>query len=733
MVDPIAEAGALKVTPATRGPQRITANHGATFLVAGADGAISRDEDGWGLFHSDTRFISRYQIELDGVPLRPLSYSQPAHWRARWELMGAARGEVAPGEQPPATVTVTVDRTLGPGRMHEEITVRQWGGTRAHLLLTIALESDFADLFEVRTRRWQRRGPISTTWDYRRGLETVYRRDDFVRRHRIRFRPWVPGTGYANGALRFPIDVEAGKEWRLCLQHDLIDHAGARPALQPCPTDGQAATRLQSTRQRRWLARAPRLRCSDRRLTEAYWRSLQDFSSLRLHEFDLGADLWMPAAGLPWFAALFGRDSLLAAHQALMVDHRLALTTLRRLGELQATVEDPFRDAQPGKIPHELRRGEWARFGIVPHSPYYGTADATSLFLLLLGSLWRWHGDAAVLRPLEGVARRCLDWVDRYGDLDGDGLQEYRRQLETNYRNQGWRDAEDGILDELGDPPPLPIGTCEMQAYVFAGKRGCAGLFEAWGDAVTAARLKQEAEELRDRFRQAFRDPATGQLALALDGSKRRVMSATSNPGHCLWAGIVAEEDVGAVTNRLMQPDLCCGWGLRTLSSDHPAFDPHSYQRGSVWPHDTVIAADGMIRHGHLEEGWRLLDGVLAAAAAFEGFQLPELFSGLVRSEGDVPVPYPQANRPQAWASGSVFHAIRAILGLHPDLPSGRIYLNPRLPPWCPEISVAEIRLGSGRLAVEAHRRRDGSTEMAASLSGVGAEVIQADAPWLGE
>lgn len=732
MLDPIGDAAALKVTPATRGPHRVTANHGATFLVAGADGAIARDQEGSGLYHSDTRFVSRYQMELDGVPLRPLSYSQPAFWRARWELIGAARGEVAPGQQPPATVTVTVDRSLSPGRMHEVITVRQWGGTRAHLLLTIALESDFADLFEVRTQRWQRRA-ISTSWDYRRGLETAYRRDDFVRRHRIRFHPRVVGASYANGALRFPIDLEAGKEWRVCLQHDLIDHVGARPALIPCPGEDAASPGRESPRQRRWLARAPRLRSADRRLAEAYLRSLHDFSSLRLDEFDLGADLWMPAAGLPWFVALFGRDSLLAAHQALIVDYRLALATLRRLGELQAAELDPFRDAQPGKIPHELRRGEWARFGTVPHSPYYGTADATPLFLLLLGSLWRWVGDATALRSLEGTARRCLDWVDRFGDLDADGLQEYERQRPDNYRNQGWRDAEDGVLDERGHLPPLPLGTCEMQGYVFAAKLACSGLFEAWGDRPTATRLQAEAEALRRRFRDRFWDLEAGELALALDGSKRRVMTATSNPGHCLWTGIIPPGEADPVVRRLMAPDLFSGWGLRTLSSQHPAFDPHSYQRGSVWPHDTVIAADGMIRHGHAEASWQLLDGILAAAAAFDGFQLPELFSGLTRADGDVPVPYPHANRPQAWASGCIFHALRAILGLHPDLPAGRIYVHPRLPPWCPELSLQGIRVGQGHLSVSARRRRDGSIQITSRVSGVGAEVVESDPPWLGQ
>ncbi len=713
-----------KAVPVAKGPQLVTINCGQTFLVAGTGGEIGSGQLTTGLYHADTRFISGYRMELNGKPLEPISSSQLAFWRARWELIGSARRVDEGAADADGTVTVTLDRHLSQGRMHDDLTVHRWGRQPVELLLTIALESDFADLFEVRTRRWQRRTHLVTAWDSSQTLETSYRRGDFVRRHRVRFHPHVAGASYGNGALRFPIDLRERQAWRICLQHDLIDRLGARPVLVPCPgTAGPASDA--GARHRRWVRGSARLSAADPRLQRAYERSIQDFGSLRMFEFDLGPDLWVPAAGVPWFVALFGRDSLIAAQQALIVDPRIALATLTRLGELQAAAEDPFRDAEPGKILHELRRGEWAHFRVVPHSPYYGTADATSLYLMLLGESWRWGVDAATLRPLADVARRCLSWIDHHGDRDGDGIQEYAPLAPGNYRNQSWRDAEDGVLDEEGGLPALPLATCELQAYAYEAKLQMADLFAAWGERNLARQLRRQAKLLRQKIKDLFWDPERQLLAMAVDGAKQRILTASSNPGHCLWLGVLDENEARLAADRLMLTDLFCGWGLRTLSSAHPSFDPHSYQRGSVWPHDTVIAAAGLRRYGRVEQSWQLLDGILAAAAAFEGSQLPELFAGLERQALDVPVPYRQANVPQAWAAGSVFQAVRVLLGLHPDVPSGKLYIDPRLPTWCPELELHDVRLGPGRVSIKAHRGRDGRSQADVRFRGVHLEVVQ--------
>jgi glycogen debranching enzyme len=433
---------------------------------------------------------------------------------------------------------------------------------------------------------------------------------------------------------------------------------------------------------------------------------------------------------VPWFVALFGRDSLIASLQAAVAQPAFAEGTLQALARWQSDVDDGERDAEPGKILHELRVGEWAHFGLVPHRPYYGTADATPLYLLLLAEAYRSTGDAGALARFRPTAERCLEWIDRYGDRDGDGFQEWAPRSPMGYRNQCWRDAEDGILDEQGGFPQLPIGTCELQAYVYAAKARAAALFAAWGDDQRARQLTSEAAELRRRFLEIFWLDPPGELALALDGRKRPLRTVVSNPGHCLWMGILDPERGRRAGERLLEPDLFSGWGLRTLSDQHPAYDPHAYQRGSVWPHDTLIAAAGLRRYGLTEHAWRLLDGLLAAVTAFEYVQMPELFAGLPRVGPAAPVPYRHANVPQAWGAGAVPHGVRVLLGLEPDLPAGRLYVDPALPPWCPSLSLDQLTLGPHRLRLHAWRRPDGSSAVDVDVPSA-LEVVHGTPPWL--
>ena len=365
----------------------------------------------------------------------------------------------------------------------------------------------------------------------------------------------------------------------------------------------------------------------------------------------------------------------------------------------------------------------------MPHRPYYGTADATPLYLLLLAESYRWTGDAAALAPFREAAEGCLAWVDRYGDRDGDGFQEYQPRAPSGYRNQAWRDAHDGVLDETGAFPDLPIGTSEMQAYVYGAKKQVAPLFEAWGDGATAARLRSEAAELRRRFIDTFWLDDIGELAFLLDGAKRPVRTVVSNSGHCLWLGILDEERGRAAGRRLMQRDMFTGWGLRTLSDHHPSYDPHSYQRGSVWPHDSVIAAAGLRRYGMAEEAWTILDGLLGAVMCFEDVQMPELFAGLPKSEFAVPVPYRMANVPQAWAAGSVLQMVRILLGLEPDLPSRRIYLDPALPAWCSRLELRRLKLGRHEVRLVVERKPDGRHEVDCDADGL--EVVRGVAPFM--
>jgi glycogen debranching enzyme len=712
-----------------RGLGTVTINHGGTFLVASPDGSISSDGGGeQGLYADDTRFLSHHHLQLNGRPLESIAASRLSFRHARWTMVAHQLGSVA-GDVEDARVTVVLDRIISDRRLHEDLLVRSYAREPVSLLLSLDLAADFADLFEVRTRRWQRRSTLTMIWQAPAQLDTRYVREDFVRRCLLRATSHDPDVTYANGALRFPIDLRPGGEWRLCLQYDLTTALGTRPRVTACPLVSPVVDRAERLR-RRWHRTVARAHPADLRLLQAFDQAVEDFAALRLYDHDFSLDVWLPAAGVPWFVAVFGRDSIIASLQAMPVHPLFAIGTLQKLAQWQSDVDDPERDAEPGKICHEMRVGEWAHFRTIPHTPYYGTADATPLYLLLLAETYRWMGDPELLHRFRATAVRCLEWIDGHGDRDGDGFQEYAPRTAAGYRNHCWRDAEDGVLDEHGAFPPHPIGTCEMQGYVYAAKLAIADLFAAWDDRDLADRLRAEAGVLRRRFHEAYWDPERGELAFALDGDKRRVMTATSNPGHCLWSGIVDPALAGAVADRLMRADLFSGWGLRTLSTHHPAYDPHSYQRGSVWPHDTMLAAAGLRRYGRTEDAWALIEGLLSAASAFERAQLPELFAGLPRMPPDVPVPYERANVPQAWAAGAVFHAVRVLLGLEPDVPGGRVYIDPALPPWCPQLQLDNVRVGTWRLSVAAWRRADGSSEAHVEVEGGRLAVLPGRPPW---
>ena len=703
-------------------------NHGATFLVTDQQGNIPVSDAGdYGLYSADTRFISRHELRLNGKKPDSVASVRLSFRHARWHMI-ADRVAGPDGDMREARVAVTVDRLISMHQMHEDMALHTYSRAPVTVLLEIALESDFADLFEVRYRSWQRRADLNTWWIGPNSLESRYENRDFVRRCLVRAPAHAAGLTYANGALRIPVDLEPGKEWRLCLQYDLVTSDEDLPELAPqCPFEQGAQDPMSQARS--WQLSVSQVEPADIRLQFAYERAIEDFAALRLHEQESSFDRWMPAAGLPWYMALFGRDSLIASMQAMVAQPAVALGTLENLARWQSTIDDPERDAEPGKMPHELRVGEWAHFGIVPHRPYYGTADATPLYLLLLAENFRWGGDAAALAPFRSAAERCLEWIDRYGDRDGDGFQEYAPRTPKGYRNQGWRDAHDGVLDEAGAFPELPIATSELQAYVYGAKARIAPLFEAWGDKALAGRLRSEAAQLRRKFIDAFWLAEAGELAFLLDGKKKPVATVVSNSGHCLWMGILDAERGRAAGRRLMQPDMYTGWGLRVLSDRHPSYDPHSYQRGSVWPHDSVIAAAGLRRYGMSEEAWTILDGLLAAVMCFEDIQMPELFAGLPKGEFAVPVPYRMANVPQAWAAGAVLHMVRVLLGLEPDMPAGRIYLDPALPAWCSRLELRKLRIGRREVRITVQREANGRHSIDADAPGI--EIVRGRPPWL--
>jgi glycogen debranching enzyme len=450
-----------------------------------------------------------------------------------------------------------------------------------------------------------------------------------------------------------------------------------------------------------------KIRCSNEEFYRLYRQALEDMAALRLPIFGTDHKVFLPAAGLPWFLAPFGRDSLIVSLQNLLIYPDFARGSLDILGSLQAKAEDDYRDAEPGKIPHEIRYGELAYLKLIPHTPYYGTADATPLYLITLHAAWRATGDKTLLARHLETAENCLSWIDHYGDRDGDGFQEYQTKSPVGYENMGWKDSGDSVVYPDGSLVKGPKALCELQGYVYDAWRRMAEIFDELGKPDRAEELRRKAEVLFKRFNDAFWDEELGFYAFALDGEKRKVLTIASNPGHCLWSGIVPPERATKVVQRLMAPDMWSGWGIRTLSARNPSYNPFSYQNGSVWPHDNSLIALGFKRYGFSHEVGQIARDVSRAAGHFLFNRLPELYSGLQRGDADFPVQYLGANVPQAWAAGATFALLQAILGIALDAPRDRVFIDPALPAWLPDITLLDLRLGQHRFDLRFWRDGD--------------------------
>jgi glycogen debranching enzyme len=568
-----------------------------------------------------------------------------------------------------------------------------------HFQLEISLRCDFADIFEVKAGNIVRRGRIATTWSQsKQRLRTSYRNGDFVRAITI-----APGHGqaqatYSNGRLSFEISLDPAEAWHCCLLYTLED--GERLFRPPHQCADQHQKTHHAERLSDWLRSVLKIRCSNEEFYRLYRQALEDMAALRLPIIGTDHKVFLPAAGLPWFVAPFGRDSLIVSLQNTLIYPDFARGSLDIMGSLQAKTKDDYRDAEPGKIPHEIRYGELAHFKLIPHTPYYGTADATPLYLITLHAAWRATGDTELLERHLKTAEECLSWIDNYGDRDGDGFQEYQTRSPVGYENMGWKDSGDSVVYPDGSLVKGPKALCELQGYVYDAWLRMSDIFEELGKLRRAEELRAKAATLFKRFNEAFWDEELGFYVIALDGEKKKVLTVASNAGHCLWSGIVPSERAEKVVKRLMAPDMWSGWGIRTLSALHPAFNPYNYQTGSVWPHDNAIIALGFKRYGFGAEAARIARDISDAGGHFLLNQLPELYTTIDRDEKSFPVQYLGANVPQAWAAGSVFALLQAILGVVPDAPRGKLYLDPLLPKWLPDLTVFDLHVGRDRFDI---------------------------------
>lgn len=693
------------------GPAVITAHIDDEILICDPDASLSSDRQ-LGYFIADTRLVSGYRVKIGRVPPVLLNSSQIRPHSARFEFTNPPLLDDEGEAVPEHSLHLRIDRALGRG-LHEDYDLTNYSGRSIDVVLQVSIESDFADIFDVKDGRLQRRGIVESYWDAEElTLTNHFRHDGFIRS--IQFSAHTTGAppAYANGGMLFPLKLESGASWHACLLWKPVFEDMTTSTIDHC----HDLLGRSDAHQEGWIVDTTKFITSDPEITETVKQAVDDLVGLRMRshvvprflDFDrpeaerwpgVEEDFWVPSAGVPWFVSLFGRDALTTSLQAISASYRFAEGSLRALALLQADHTDDDRDMQPGKIEHELRRGELAWLRLVPHTPYYGSHDATPLFVLTTATTWRWHGDRAELDRLRPYVEAALAWVDRDGDLDGDGLQEYKTRSKRGYFNQGWKDAHDAILHADGSVPELPIATCELQGLVVAAKRAWADVLDrAYGEKIAAQRLRDEADRLANLIEEKFYWEAEGTYYLGLDGHKRPIESVASNPGHLLYYGAIEPERARRVAKRLFADDVWSGWGIRTLSASHPSYNPFSYQLGSVWPHDNVIIAAGLRRYGLDREAQTIARAMFDAAASLVNRQLPELFAGLERDPGAFPVQYLGANVPQAWASGAVVQLIDVLLGIDPDVAKGELCLRPALPEWLNEVSVSRLLIGNSLL-----------------------------------
>jgi glycogen debranching enzyme len=664
----------------------LTVLDGSTFCVCDERGDVDGIATASGFFASDTRFLSRSVLTLGGARLEPLSHDQPAPHLAAFVLRNPLVDGLEPNE-----LSIERERFVG-DCMEERITVENHGRRRVEVELALELEADFADIFVVKSLEPGFGTPSNETLPPSRPLERapddtlVFADGSYPAKTIVHLsEPFREEPGSA----RFALVLDPGARWRLVV--------GVQPQLNgDAPLPGPSFAReLDDERSRAdeslaaWRSSAPRLRARWDDLVHTWNRSVADLAALRMRGDDSEHGRLL-AAGTPWFMTVFGRDTLVSSLQTLLFGPQLAASTLRVLAATQATEDDPERDAEPGKIIHEMRRGKAA---LAWTDRYYGTIDATPLFLILLSELWQWTDDPTLALELEGHARRALAWIDGAADRDGDGFVEYERRSAHGIRNQTWKDSENSMAFHGGTLAESPIAPVEVQGYVYDAKLRMADVArEIWRDRATAERLEREAAELRRRFDEAFWVADRGFYALGLDRDKRQIDSLGSNVGHLLWSGIVPDERRAAIADALMGDQLWSGWGVRTMASGEGAYNPLVYHNGTVWPHDNSLVAWGLARSGRRHDAERILHATIEAAAHFD-YRLPEVFAGFPRHRTRFPVVYPTASSPQAWAAGTPVLLLQIVLGLVPDRAEGALRSEATgLPDWAEGVVLEGVQ-----------------------------------------
>src|SRR6266403_1108350 len=645
-----------------------------------------------GVYYQDTRFLCRLTLMLGKD--RPLLLSSTIRDDNAVLAVDATNADVWRNGEiviPQGTLHVFRSKILWEKTCHERLRIHNYGRAPVEFSFSVEFDADFADIFEVRGVRRERRGQRIPTQLVQDGLVLAYDGlDDRIRRTRIVFDP--PPTRWSESAATYQIRLGPGQaasyRWAIVCEVG----ADSQGVIKPCyeKVVEEAARALESAH-----AREPQIFASNEQFNDWLNRSIADLHMMRT-ETSYGP---YPYAGVPWFSTEFGRDGIITALQCMSFDPSLARGVLAYLAATQADTENPAQDAQPGKVLHETRAGEMAALGEVPFKRYYGTIDATPLFIMLAGAYYTRTGDRAFVESIWPNVERALSWIDRYGDSDGDGFVEYARKAKHGLVHQGWKDSQDAVFHSDGASAEGPIALCEVQGYVYAAKTAASELAKMLGDAARARELSEQAETLRRRFEEVFWCDELSTYALALDGSKRACRVRTSNAGHCLFTGVATQEHARRVAGTLTDETSFSGWAIRTVASSEVRYNPMSYHNGSVWPHDNALIAAGFGRYGFKESAAMVLAGLLDASLFFDLHRLPELFCGFPRRAGESPTLYPVACAPQAWAAGAAFLLLEACFGLSVSAPEQTlVFSKPILPAFLPKVSIRDLKVGDARV-----------------------------------
>jgi glycogen debranching enzyme len=662
----------------------VTLLEGSSFAVSDHVGDMSPQRQ-QGVFYRDTRILSTWRLTADDEPLHPLAVLPEGTYAASFVTRAAPR----PGASE-ATLLVTRRRLVADG-LREDVTVANHGLEPAAVRLMLHVDADFADLFDVKDARYRPPHEVGRTLSGRE-IHLWVTHAEVERGVRVRAQDGVTvPTGFV-----FSVVVPPQGEWGTTVEVLPTVQGEAVDAAFPLDTplhETAPARRIAS-----WRSATPVVETGSGALTQALRQSSADLNAL--HITDPFRGRYVVAAGAPWFMTLFGRDSLLSAWLALPFDPNLALGTLEALAAAQGREVDPRSEEEPGKILHEVRRGVDPTRALGGGSVYYGSVDATPLFVILLAEAARWGCDPDRVRALLPAADAALEWVEHFGDADGDGFVEYRRKTDRGLLNQGWKDSGDSIGFAVGRLAEAPIALIEVQAYVYGAYRARADLAAFHGDEVGRQRWDSRAEELRARVDDAYWLADRGWYALALDADKRPVDALTSNIGHALWTGVALPHRADDLAGHLLSPELFTGWGVRTLATSMTRYNPVSYHNGSVWPHDNALIVAGLVRYGRIEAAQRIATALIEASAAFGG-RLPELFCGFDRTTTPLPVPYPASCSPQAWAAATPISLVRSLLRLDPCVPAGVVDVAPVLPDsWAP-LRLRGLRVGATAMDVD--------------------------------